>query len=550
MKKIIIILSCILFSGLSACNDFLDTLPDNRTEIKDVDGVRDLLANAYPKASYAVMLELRCDGVKDFGADYFGSQPDEDYWPSITAFNWDEYSLNNKTDSHGYFWEQSYAGIASSNFALQKIEQYNMTGKEVDLARAEARIARAYNHFTLLSIFSNMFSVNKNTNPGIPYVEEPENEVFKQYERGTVASVLAKVEKDLFEEIDNIGDASVYKQPKFHFTTQSATAFAVRYKLFTEDYAGTIAYANRILPTPSKFLNSEKTLVDPTDYAYISLGNDLLNWPDFAELGTDTDAIGRAFTNPDATANMLFVYPPTNAMRTFIGTFATRYSYPSSYYNSLIQSGVTGSTWAVQTLVLTGNDATFFVKWYEDFKLVNPSAGIGDAYSRTMLFKLEEVLLNRAEAYAMTGQYEKAINDLNMYIQNKLNDTDPLTYGLTKSKIANYYADRAKDENNFLNNSFNKSKFPVMDITATLPEDDPGILQRAIILTILDLRRVEFLYEGTRYFDILRWHIPAYHTDTKGVRTTLQPNDPRRILQLPESTKVAGLAPNTEEHAD
>jgi starch-binding outer membrane protein, SusD/RagB family len=69
--------------------------------------------------------------------------------------------------------------------------------------------------------------------------------------------------------------------------------------------------------------------------------------------------------------------------------------------------------------------------------------------------------------------------------------------------------------------------------------------QKAIVRGILELRRIEFLHEGLRWFDILRHDIPVIHTTADGEAFTLGPRDRRRTLQIPaEAISIGGLEPN------
>ena len=43
---------------LAACNDFLDELPDNRTELDTPDKINRLLVSAYPSRSFTRMFEI------------------------------------------------------------------------------------------------------------------------------------------------------------------------------------------------------------------------------------------------------------------------------------------------------------------------------------------------------------------------------------------------------------------------------------------------------------------------------------------------------------
>ena len=54
--------------ALSSCNDFLDTMPDNRTTMDTEDKIADLLTNAYPEGNTILVNELMSDNT-----DYYGS---------------------------------------------------------------------------------------------------------------------------------------------------------------------------------------------------------------------------------------------------------------------------------------------------------------------------------------------------------------------------------------------------------------------------------------------------------------------------------------------
>ena len=60
-----------------------------------------------------------------------------------------------------------------------------------------------------------------------------------------------------------------------------------------------------------------------------------------------------------------------------------------------------GKNWAYD-IYSGGNDVTQNMpKYREYFKLTNPTAGTGYAFTANVLFTIDELLLNRAEAYAM-----------------------------------------------------------------------------------------------------------------------------------------------------
>jgi hypothetical protein len=551
MKKFLLTTTILMFLFLSGCNDFLDMVPDNQTKIDNMDKVWKLLSNAYPKKTYAAMLEARCDGMTSFGSTFRGGQQDESFDFLRGGFYWMPQTPSDCDDSHKRFWEASYEAISYCNFALEAMEKFGnqFDPKEVKLARAEARIARAYNHFMLLTMFTNLFDRgNESVNPGIPYVEEPESEVFKKYQRGTIAQTLDKIQKDLFEEINNIGVSVNYKQPKFHFTRDAACAFAVRFCLFTGDYDRAVMYANKIFPVASTYTastgtnaidGSPKVYVAETDNAYQYAKNVLFDMVAYRATGVDLYEPGIMFSNPKNPSYLLMVEVETLAMRGFLGTLLTTYAYDAVTLSTLGSSrNVTGANWSLPLLQFTGDQTAFFVKFYEDMLLVNEAAGIGYVYNKINLFRLEEVLLARAEANAMLGNIQEAIDDLNLYAQRKVAAYNYTSHRLDKDKIHNYYGSSL--EGSFVNNSFNKGTFT---------SDVAGTMQKELILTVMDFRRTEFLLEGMRYLDILRWNISVTHTRmTDGMSHTLYPDDDNRILQLPETTRLSGLQLNPMEN--
>ena len=52
---------------MSSCSDFLDTLPDNRTELNSVEKITSLLVSAYPTKGYVLLTEMASDNVMDNG---------------------------------------------------------------------------------------------------------------------------------------------------------------------------------------------------------------------------------------------------------------------------------------------------------------------------------------------------------------------------------------------------------------------------------------------------------------------------------------------------
>ena len=480
MRKIIIAL--IASTGvLSGCSDFLGTDPDNRSYIDTPEKVSALLVSAYPSSTFYSVVDARCDGFVDYGTAIAGVNSLFTYQED--AFRWREYSLAGEGAWDGYepYWSAAYEAVAAANHALEAIDELEKThGQTTQLehSRGEALLCRAYAHFCLLSLYSDFFDLdNMASNPGIPYATDPEKTTYAEYSRETVAVTLSKVLQDLEDGMKIVGSASDYNEPKFHFTPQSALAFATRVALFTRDYQNVVYYVNQFFPTPSLF-----------------------DKPGTSNTITKTPVRFPSESDP---------------CRIFCRSYLTDWNKISTYNDNSDKGKV-------------------LAKYYEEFYYSDIVEGIGTAYTKLPLFRSDEMLLARAEANTMLGKFDEALDDLNCFIELRIpaDDFDIATTSLTQAKILSYYSAQLNGANTFINSDFNKGRFL---------DGEQGRLQKALILTILDFRRIEFLYEGQRYYDILRWNIPVTHRDNSGQTSTLTPDDDRRILQIPQTAILAGV---------
>ena len=54
----------------SSCNDFLDTMPDSRTEVNNEKKITDILVSAYSQTYPILFYELSSDNTIDSGSKY------------------------------------------------------------------------------------------------------------------------------------------------------------------------------------------------------------------------------------------------------------------------------------------------------------------------------------------------------------------------------------------------------------------------------------------------------------------------------------------------
>ncbi|CAL1520373.1 RagB/SusD family nutrient uptake outer membrane protein [Chitinophaga sp. MM2321] len=481
-NKIVYISTLAILAITPGCKKYLEQLPDQRTEVNSPVKVAELLSTAYPRANYIPFLEAMSDNAEDKGTDV-NALINRQPWFFQDVTNRDE-------DTPDFYWHSAYAAIAAANQALEVID--NATDQSAYAAsRGEALVARAYAHFMLVTIFAKAYDpATAGKDPGIPYVTKTEKVVIEKYERKTVAYVYEQIEKDLLEGLSLIDDNSYTGAPAFHFTTKAAHAFASRFYLFKKEYAKVVQHANL-------------TFVGTKALPYLRPVNTL-----YAQM--ERLVLQAEYTKATTKANLLLVETKSVWARDLV---TNRYGCtPSLARNFIVANNVCG----------TGFDYSFYYSDPEDFFLpkfnelfirVDQNANIGDPYDMVPLFSAEEVLFNRAEANTELGNFDAAIKDLNDFVSQRAVDYDPAEHNLTPDKISNYYQ--------------------TLDIKAGL------------ISTILDFKRMEFVFEGLRWFDILRHKLPVNHISFDGkTRLVLGPNDPRRMVQIPQEAQLSGLELN------
>lgn len=502
IKKLALIL--IASITLVSCNDFLDQLPDNRTEIDTPETIAKLLVTAYPDISSILFTELMSDNVADLGPAYstFNNWNEDVYmWEPV---------IEDGQDSPAAFWSACYSAIAASNHALKAIEDLGGS-EELNPHKGEALLCRAYSHFMLVNVFAQHYNPNSADNEmGIPYATEPETEVLADYERESVAKVYELIEKDLVEGLSLVSN-TLYQVQKFHFNVQAANAFASRFYLYKGDWEKCVDHSNIALgDNPSTFFR---------------------DWPAYDEM-TPGEFI-ETYTRSSESCNLMMMGAASWWARIYasdrFGVSVPKRDYYYGYFNGLHpwgggQETVSGSkvntgTYAMKNIYTYGTDTWFTPKWSEKFKYSYPGANTGIGYIMQPVFTGEEILLNRAEALIMSGNKDKGIEDLNLWVS-----THCPYPGSIPEYLETYYSIREHAQ-----------------LTPWFTVSDDNLL---LIQSVLDIRQREFLHEGLRWYDIKRYNFEIEHELFNGEILVLAPNDMRRAVQLPQDAINNGIEPN------
>lgn len=506
----IVLLSFVTLNFLS-CDNFLDEMPDNRTELDSPEKIRKLLLSAYPNASVWFLAELSSDNVDEIEGNYNSWDSD-----SEKGFNWMNMQGISQ-DSPQWVWDAHYNAIASSNQVLKSIEEMGNEDGALNPHKGEALITRAYSHFVLANIFCKHYSeLTSSTDLGLPYMEAPEVTVAPKYERGTVAELYEKINQDIEEGLLLIDD-NLYDVPKYHFNKKAAYAFAARFNLYYRKYDKVIEYANFVLGN-----------------------NPELQLRDWATQGaeTNTQAASDLFVNVSEKANLklssvMSWWPYIHLTYGLEEKFVHSTSISDS--ETLSSAGPWGSNYNFRKI--SNGPVAACLKFIGYFYYSDPVAQTGQVYMVQSEFTTEETLLCRAEAYIMKGSnyYADAVKDINSFLSAFIANSATVTQSqiINFYKSTKYYTPEKPTVKKELNPDF------------AFADDD----QLNLIHGILHLRRILTLHEGLRWYDIKRYGIEIERRVIKNkvISATgkkLSKDDPRRALQIPEAVISAGFEAN------
>lgn len=490
-KNTIKIITILCISLFISCDEYLSELPDNRAEIDSPKKISALVTGAYSEGNYQLMAEIMSDNATSRSniRNYINELLHEE------MFTW-KTNFDDNQDTPTFFWANSYEAISQANQTLESIrdleDKFNL-----DAQKGEALLARAYAHFMLVNFWGKHYNPSTSESDlGVPYVLEPETKLIKEYTRNTVEEVYGFIEKDLLEGLNLVQDRD--NNPKFHFSKEAGNAFAARFYQYKGDWDNVLLHANEILSNPVEQIR------DLLAYQNLSYAQRTL-----------------LYSNTLEDANILVGSTSSWWARNF---FRTNYGLSVINSDAIFRSdNPFNKNWAYD--VFGSNEAFNLPKFDEYFKVTNQSAGTGNGFTGLVLFGYDEVLLNRAEAYAMKEDYENCLKDLNDFLSKRTEDYDATTDVLTEDMVV--------------------AMFPVIPNQLTPFYGFVSDKQTSFINAILTYRQKEFYHEGLRWFDVRRFNIAIKRYFRKDdIDIELSKEDLRKQLQIPESAINFGITPN------
>ena len=514
---------------LASCADQLDTLPDNRTTLDTPKKIAGLLVTAYPDRTPTLFNEWMSDNT-----DYMGAQNSQGNRGGDQYFFWQE-QTEGGNDSPEQVWMLYYEGVYKANEALAAIEDQG--GPKNDILRnskGEALLIRAYDHFILANEFCRPYNGKTSTkDAGLYYATgiADFSAAAEQSNRGTVADVYAKIAADIEAGIPLLNDT--YEVPKYHFNKQAAYAFATRFYLYYEKWEKAKEYADKLLGS-----NPAASLRDYRALQAMPLSK-----------SEQAVKIAEAYCSASANCNLLVQTSVSNAGMA-LAPWLTSKRYTLTNYLSETELFQSNNIWGTSSnliwkpFTVNSGESNFalLMKLPREFEIRNTTTGSGYLRTLNVDFTMDEALLNRAEAEIMLGQNDAACADMTIWMKNFFNTNVTLTPTSVQTyfKTVPYaYADAAK-----MVPSFKKHISPRFTI------DAEGSVQESLLQCLLNFRRIETVHQGMRWMDIRRYNIeiPRRLIGANGKPSKnldwLEKDDPRQVVQIPQSIREAGVAGN------
>lgn len=544
MKKILLLIGMTTLA-LASCNK-LDELPDNKVEKIDTpEKIKNVLTSAYPKTSNTYITELASDNIADNGAaapgvPFFAIEAA--YWKPIKEY-WD-------IDGLHYFWEYNYQTISLANEALKAIETLGNTAA-LQPAKGEALLLRAYAHFSLVTTFSKMYDRRTSeTDLGIPYAKNIEENLIVKYPRGTVAKVYEQIESDIEAGLPLIDDR-YYQLPKYHFNKKAAYAFAARFYLYYQKWQKALDAANQVLTG--------------------NVSSQLRDWKGFREgknVGSSVkNSFAMYYTKESIEANLMLLPTYTSMQESSYWDESSDARFVHNTFVTKKETLGAKNLWDQESFNVN-NGYTLY--WFTPFSNTTTTAGkfidivnVGkfphfkrsSSYYGTIIvpFTTDETLLVRAEAKIMLSDLQGAMDDLNLWTKAYIADykeqegvrTPHTNTGFTIQNVKDFYATIDYATQTPQGASQKKHLHPSFTFTLTEGSDQEIMLQY-----LLQCRRILTLGEGLRWQDIRRYNIEVPRFQKYGtsgsyqVPDILSSGDQRNTFQLPDEVLGAGMEAN------
>ncbi|SFD34950.1 RagB/SusD family nutrient uptake outer membrane protein [Algibacter pectinivorans] len=366
MKPIYKFIFSILLLAISSCEDYTDITPKGALVIETASDFHKMVSlpnRAYPVNNFQYL----SDDQWMRESNVIGQTPNID----IINFTFDETTDRVSLLKNSSFYNQAYSYINRWNTIISLVDESEGDGYTKQLAKAEAKIYRAFDHFLLVNTYAKAYDPNTAaTDGGICIMDKFDLEA--QPKKSTVAEVYDFIQRDIEEALPYLEEVPL---DVYHPSLALAYAFKAKVHLFKREVTEakqaaeeSLSYNNQIFDLvayheqggPNEVSVPAEDNVEVLSYMYMS-GYTEMN---FAFISIISPELVNLFGDDDARFNLFF----------------------NSTSTSFLDQGSNTAYWNVR-----------YNKYF------NPTVGM----------KTTEVYLMLAECYARENKLSDAIDILN-----------------------------------------------------------------------------------------------------------------------------------------
>jgi len=386
------------------------------------------------------------------------------------------------------FWEVSYKIIYGSNIAIKMADEKG-NDPVTDYLKGECYFLRAFAAHDLVRLFARPYSTANNSFPGIILRESSADGAPKA--RATLTETYDYIISSLRKAASLMtAQPPESRNSKGFASKYSAWALLSRVCLYRGDYQSSISYADSVINSGAYSL--ETTATYPGYFANAKTSSETIWCIPFLALDDKKEA---------SVASMIYnganCWGEEGASPSILNAMG--------FGTSMMDIDV---RWKFIETSNPGLKNGVNIYYISKFSGQNSSPTL----SSPVMLRLSEVYLNRAEAYAKTGDVNDALADLNEIRTNRMVVPEG-------GSLNDYLYDAVRD----------------------------GITSGNILDAVLKERRIELAFEGHRIFDILRngqdlvrnyW---GYHLDNyNGIPSSSEPgmNAPGAIIHASDPSSV------------
>lgn len=378
MKKTIFL--TIISLCLYSCDNFLEVGPNTSELDAELVFENDNTAIASLEALYHEMQFSSFASGNTSSVGYLGNTlADDAIEYNINNDRYDFYNNSVRADNNANMgiWSSAYKILYECNALLEGVmDNYELSKEVIEQIESEAKFIRAFAYYYLVHLYND-----------IPLVLSTDYSVNQSLPRNTVEEVYVQIQKDLNDALQYLPKDYKYSNGEhIRPTTFAAYTLLARVALWQQNYDEAIDYTEKVII-------SEQYDLATLDEAFKANSEEAI-WqliPVEPNTGTNEGAVYILHNNPGITNN--------NSSQALTDNMLSIWDNDDLRYSHWINIYAEGSD-----------------HYYYPFKYKIKNGGDTEEYS--MVMRLAELYLIRAEAYAMMGNIDQALTDLNV-IRNR-----------------------------------------------------------------------------------------------------------------------------------